>query len=70
MPYLQTPFDKRQGQFSPDGHWIAYTSDESGAGQYQIYVQSFPAGPASFRCPQAPAARSRGGAGMERKSFT
>jgi Tol biopolymer transport system component len=49
MPYLQTPFDKRQPRFSPDGHWIAYTSDESGPRQYQIYVQSFPAGAGKFQ---------------------
>jgi Tol biopolymer transport system component len=49
MPYLRTPFDKRQAQFSPDGHWIAYASDESGPGQYQIYVQSFPAGAGKFQ---------------------
>ena len=49
MPYLPTPFDKRQGQFSPDGHWIAYASDESGPLQYQIYVQSFPAGGGKFQ---------------------
>lgn len=29
-----------QGQFSPDGRWIAYASDESGQGQ--VYVQDFP----------------------------
>jgi serine/threonine protein kinase len=45
-PYLQTRFDERQGRFSPDGRWIAYTSDESG--QYQVYVQSFPAGGGKF----------------------
>jgi serine/threonine protein kinase len=28
--------------FSPDGHWIAYTSTESG--QDQVYVRSFPGG--------------------------
>ena len=27
---------------SPDGHWLAYTSDESG--QPEVYVRSFPAG--------------------------
>ena len=27
-------------RFSPDGHWIAYTSDESG--QDEVYVQTFP----------------------------
>jgi eukaryotic-like serine/threonine-protein kinase len=41
MPFLQTPFEERQGQFSPDGRWIAYVSDESG--RYEVYVQSFPA---------------------------
>jgi len=48
-PYLQTPFDETQGQFSPDGRWIAYTSDASGVGQYQIYVQSFPRGAGEFQ---------------------
>jgi Tol biopolymer transport system component len=46
-PYLRTAFNEHEGQFSPDGHWVAYTSDESG--QYQIYVQSFPAGAGKFR---------------------
>src|SRR5207247_9597846 len=27
-------------QFSPDGHWMAYASDESG--QMQVYVRPFP----------------------------
>jgi Tol biopolymer transport system component len=30
----------KQGQFSPDGRFVAYTSDE--AGRYEIYVQPFP----------------------------
>jgi len=46
-PYLQTSFDERNGRFSPDGHWIAYASDESGD-QHQIYVQSFPIGAGKF----------------------
>ena len=29
-----------QGQFSPDGKWIAYTSDESGSPE--VYVRHFP----------------------------
>ena len=49
VPYLQTQFAERQGQFSPDGRWIAYTSNESGADQYQVYVQSFPAGAGKFQ---------------------
>ncbi len=39
-PYLQTQFNERQGQFSPDGRWVAYVSDEGGASQ--VYVQPFP----------------------------
>jgi serine/threonine-protein kinase len=39
-PVANTRFMEKQGTFSPDGHWIAFTSDE--AGQYQIYVQAFP----------------------------
>ena len=46
-PFLQTPFNESLGQFSPDGRWVAYTSNESGSGN-QIYVQSFPAGSGKF----------------------
>ncbi len=35
--FLQTPADERYPCFSPDGKWLAYTSDESGT--YQIYVR-------------------------------
>ena len=38
---LQTPFNERQGRFSPDGRWIAYVSDESG--RNEVSVQSYPA---------------------------
>ena len=41
---VQTEFAEREGQFSPDGNWIAYQSDESG--RFEIYVQPFP-GPGS-----------------------
>lgn len=37
--FLRTPFDESQGQFSADGRWIAYCSDESG--RDEIYVRSF-----------------------------
>jgi Tol biopolymer transport system component len=47
--YLQTPASELQGQFSPDGHWIAYMSDEARAGQYQVYVQSYPPGGGKFQ---------------------
>ena len=38
--FLQTPADERWPSFSPDGRWIAYSSDESGT--YQVYVRAFP----------------------------
>jgi len=47
VPYLSTPFHEGRGQFSPDGKWVAFTSDESGANE--VYVQSFPAGGAKWR---------------------
>jgi eukaryotic-like serine/threonine-protein kinase len=40
FPFLHSEFDESQGQVSPDGKWIAYVSDESGAPQ--ICVTSFP----------------------------
>jgi Tol biopolymer transport system component len=41
--FLQTKFNEAAPQFSPDGHWLAYVSDESG--RKEIYVQPYP-GPA------------------------
>jgi len=41
FPFVQTPFNDAWGSFSPDGKWIAYSSDESGT--LQVYVQPFPA---------------------------
>ncbi len=40
VQYLHGNFNESEGQFSPDGRWMAYVSDESGAPQ--VYVQSFP----------------------------
>jgi hypothetical protein len=39
---VRTPFNEAQGALSPDGRWVAYASDESGA--FEVYVQSFPGG--------------------------
>jgi len=39
-PFLRTPSDERDAVFSPDGRWIAYTSDESGT--REVYVRPFP----------------------------
>ena len=37
---VNTPFEERGGQFSPDGRWVAYQSNESG--RFEVYVQPFP----------------------------
>jgi serine/threonine protein kinase len=39
--FLGTPSRELWGQFSPNGRWVAYESDESG--RFEIYVRSFPA---------------------------
>jgi Tol biopolymer transport system component len=39
--------NEQQGRLSPDGRWIAYTSDESG--RFETYVRQFPPADASWR---------------------
>jgi Tol biopolymer transport system component len=39
--FLRTPFAEFQPAFSPDGKWIAYTSNESG--RHEVYVQPYSA---------------------------
>jgi Tol biopolymer transport system component len=41
-PFVEGEFSEWIGQFSPDGRWVAYQSDESG--RDEIYVRSFPGG--------------------------
>ena len=38
--FLATPANELWGQFSPDGRWIAYQSNETG--RFEIYVRPFP----------------------------
>ena len=37
VPYLQSQFNESDGQISPDGRWVAYSSNESG--RAEVYVQ-------------------------------
>lgn len=37
---LQSSFDEIEGQFSPNGQWLACASNESG--RYDIYIRTFP----------------------------
>jgi Tol biopolymer transport system component/DNA-binding winged helix-turn-helix (wHTH) protein len=39
-PFLRNHFNEDWPQFSPDGRWVAYVSDESG--RNEVYVTSFP----------------------------
>ena len=39
-PLLQAEFNQLGARLSPDGHWLAYESDETG--EFEIFVRSFP----------------------------
>jgi hypothetical protein len=49
--FLKTNFGEKVGQFSPDGRWVAYESNESG--RNEIYVRPFgaPAAPGAAAQP-------------------
>jgi Tol biopolymer transport system component len=38
--FQQTEFDEDDAHLSPDGRWVAFTSNETG--QYEVYVRPFP----------------------------
>jgi serine/threonine protein kinase len=59
-PFANTEFNEDQGRFSPDTHWVAYVSDESG--KSEVYVQPFPAAPGGGSKTQV----SRGGGDQPR----
>jgi hypothetical protein len=40
VKYLATPAEELHGNFSPDGHYVAYTSNESG--RFEVYVETYP----------------------------
>jgi Tol biopolymer transport system component/predicted Ser/Thr protein kinase len=40
QPFLPSPYDRIQARISPDSHYVAYTTNESGT--FQIVVQTFP----------------------------
>jgi len=39
VPFLRTRFNETHGAFSPDGRWVAYSSDETGTSE--VYIQRF-----------------------------
>jgi eukaryotic-like serine/threonine-protein kinase len=48
--FLKGDFNLVGGQFSPDGRWFAYASDESG--RAEVYVTPFPAGGSKWQVSQ------------------
>jgi eukaryotic-like serine/threonine-protein kinase len=40
QPFLQSPNFEVYPSFSPDGHWLAYSSNETGT--WEVYVRRFP----------------------------
>src|SRR5262245_6260816 len=55
--FLRTRFTEVGPMFSPDGRWIAYSSDESG--QSEIYVRPYPPGPGKWQISTAGAEQVR-----------
>ena len=47
VPFLLTPADERDPQFSSDGRYLAYYSNESG--RFEVYVRPFPPGPGKWQ---------------------
>jgi eukaryotic-like serine/threonine-protein kinase len=59
QPYTTAAFNQVYGAFSPDGRWVAYASDESGA--FDVYVDSFPKPGARLRVTTAGGTEPRWG---------
>lgn len=44
---VQTTFEERDGEVSPDGKWMAYRNNETG--RWEIYITAFPSGGAKWQ---------------------
>jgi len=56
-PFIATPFDEIEPQFSPDGRWLAFSSDESG--QFELYLAPLPGPGEKLRVSTAGGSRPR-----------
>jgi serine/threonine protein kinase/Tol biopolymer transport system component len=61
QPLLNTTFREADGAVSPDGRWLAYTSNESG--RLEVYIRPFPTGAGRWQVSDA-------GGGLPRWSGT
>jgi Tol biopolymer transport system component len=66
-PFKQTPAAERQGTLSPDGRWMAYSSNESG--RSEIYVEPVPGPGAAGKSPPS-AVSNCAGFETAKRSFT
>ena len=47
-PFAATPAREREARFSPNGQWVAYSSNEASEGS-EVYVRAFPDGQKAYR---------------------
>jgi Tol biopolymer transport system component len=62
QPFLETPFLEYWGEFSPDGRWVLYGSNESG--EFHVYIRPWPGPGRQWQVSTAPGSWprwSRGG---------
>lgn len=64
---VKTRFAENYPDFSPDGRWLAYASDESG--RSEVYVQPYPGRVREYQC-RAKAGTRQAGEQMAKSSFT
>jgi Tol biopolymer transport system component len=50
-PFLQAKWIAQDAQFSPDGRWVAYTSNETG--NWEVYVSPFPSANSKWQVSRA-----------------
>jgi eukaryotic-like serine/threonine-protein kinase len=50
FPFIHSEFEEPDGVFSPDTHWVAFESDESG--NYEVYLSPFPQGGGKWQVSQ------------------
>ena len=65
--WLVTPFHEAHAQISPDGRWVAYSSNETG--QAEVYVQPFRSGGQKVSISTG-GGTGASGAAMDASSFT
>src|SRR5438105_10124516 len=66
-PLLRTPFEERGIGLSPDGRWLVYVSNETGADE--VYIRQLREGSARWRVSTRGGAEARWGRGGRERCF-